>query len=212
MIALYLFTTVAFAAVAPLVQPLASPEAITPEKNAIAAQDLRTGQMVKIEFDKAPKATVLVFLSTLCPCSQNHEPRFKDIFEEFGKEGFQFVGIHSNRFLPAADAIKHFKEANLPFPVLDDSSLLVANRFDAQATPHAFVLGRNGEILFRGGVDSSHDPFERESDNKIKLKDGQRVLKSKLNSYLVNALRAIQAGSDQFEKGPRVVGCVIDRP
>lgn len=187
--------------------PLGAPPVVP-----IIAQDLRTGTVVKIEFDKAPKATVLIFLSTLCPCSQNHEPRLMEIVQEFGQGEFQFVGVHSNRFLPRAQAMQHFEEVKLPFPVLDDVSLEVANRFEAQATPHAFVVGRNGEVLFRGGVDSSHDPYERDSEVKIKLKDGHSVLKSGLKNFLVNALSAIRTGSDRYEKSPRVVGCIIDRP
>ena len=162
---------------------------------SFSAENLISGKMETIDFKKAEKGTVLVFLSAKCPCSLNHEPRIAELAKKFKPKGFKFFGIHSNKSHPVDKAKEHFqKEARLPFPVYDDSKIVLAERFSASATPHAYVVSPEGKTLFRGGVDSSHDTTEAKEH------------------YLMDALDAISSETPKkYIEEIFVLGCAIDR-
>ncbi len=52
------------------------------------------------------------------------------------------------------DAIKTVAEARHLPTVLLDSSCQVADQFQAQTTPHVFVIDRQGILRYRGAVDN----------------------------------------------------------
>lgn len=159
--------------------------------NPISGLDLIKGSQVEIDLKKSEKATVVVFLSAKCPCSQSHEPTLAKLAGEFPE--FQFVAVHSNSDEDQSLSAFHFKESGLSFPVVQDKGAKIANAFGALKTPHAYVVGRNGECLFNGGVD----------DTKIADKATKH--------YLKQALVDIRSGREPQEKEVRTLGCIIKR-
>ncbi len=159
----------------------------------ISGTDLVTGSSLSRTL-KAPAAVdrVIVFLSSKCPCSKSHEPKLAALAREFAPQGVEFVGIHSNVDEPESEAHQHFKEAALPFPVLQDSDARLANAFGALKTPHAYIL-RGDEILYQGGVDSSA------------VADDAKVY------YLRDALLSIKLGKKPDPGVTRCLGCMIKR-
>lgn len=117
---------------------------------------------------------VVLFLSAKCPCSISHMEEIKSLPKDF--PDFKFVAINSNKNEPREMGANFFSKAELSFPVLRDESLRYADLLKASKTPHAFVLARNGEILYQGGVsDSAKFPnakrrFLREALADIKSK------------------------------------------
>ena len=77
--------------------------------------------------------------------------------------------------------------------VIADPELRLADQFGALKTPHAFVLSTKGELLYRGGVDSSS------------------IAERADRHYLRDALTAIAAGKEPEIKEARALGCVIQR-
>lgn len=159
---------------------------------AIEGRALADASSVKIDPRDGSRLTVIVFLSARCPCSASHEPLLASLAREFGTQA-RFVGIHSNADEPAEESGAHFKQAALPFPVIQDTGSRLADAFGAVKTPHAFVLGKNGEILFQGGVDDTHDAA------------------SATKPYLKNALEALRAGRAPEISLARSIGCQIRR-
>lgn len=137
------------------------------------------------------KATVIVFLSAKCPCSASHESLLKDLAQQY--KDFQFVGIHSNSDETFEETQKHFREANLLFPVIQDSRSQWANKLGALKTPHAFVLNPAGEMIYHGGVTDSH------------------VGPSAKKQFLKEVLEDLQAGKPSRHKEGRALGCYIQR-
>lgn len=158
-----------------------------------SARDLLTHEVKTVTLSQATRGTVVVFLSSHCPCSASHEASLKDLFKEYSTQGFSFVGVHSNQDESISSATAHFKRAELPFPILQDDGAKLANAFGAIKTPHVYVLSPGGELLFQGGVDDSHVAQEA----------------SKL--YLKTALTQIAQGKHPDPAEVRVVGCVIQR-
>ncbi len=181
------------------------------------AQDLRTLEWMELKNDLAPPFNlsqaspqagslanskvsltqrplrVLVFMSPLCPCSQSHEPVLREWTQEFASRGVQFFGIHSNSNESIEVAHAHFKKAALPFPVLSDPQGKWAKELAALKTPHAYLLNAAGEVLYRGGVDDSHQAKESKKP------------------YLKWAIEAALAGKRPDPDRTRVLGCVIQR-
>jgi thioredoxin-related protein len=100
------------------------------------------------------KGQVVIFVSTICPCSASFESEIQRLVNEYGKE-FSFIAIHSNKEERYADAKEYFRYVEFPTPVIRDEKLYYANLYGALKTPHAFVISQNGQILYQGGVGES---------------------------------------------------------
>lgn len=172
-----------------LILGLATP-ALACIQTSIAGQDLVSGKSLALA-PEAGKPVVAVFLSTLCPCSQSHEPSLRVLAEEF--PAFKWVGIHSNVSESVARGKEHFEKAQLGFPVVRDEGAKLANSLGALRTPHVFVIGEGGRCLYKGGVDASHTAQPLET------------------SFLRRALLSVRAGRGPSPKETRVLGCAIDR-
>ncbi len=153
--------------------------------------DLVSGRKVSGP-DSSFKATVYVFLSARCPCSNGHEGALKALYREFHEKGFQFVGIHSNQNETEDEARAHFSASKLPFPVIRDVDARLADEFRALKTPHVFVK-KDGESLFEGGVDDTASGVDSKKH------------------YLRNALLEIDSGKSVTQTRVRVLGCAISR-
>ena len=141
---------------------------------------------------KESKATVVVFMSAVCPCSASHEKAVKELSEKYGKDGFEFVVVHSNQNEPAELAKKHFKDAGFSFPILEDRGAKIADRLKALKTPHAFILQKD-KVVFAGGVDDSANSAESTIP------------------FLANALAELKENKPITVSNARALGCVIKR-
>lgn len=157
----------------------------------LAGTDLRNGKWLEFRPSEKIKASVVVFLSAKCPCSESHETKLTELAQTFPE--FDFIGVHSNADEPLSEAQTYFSTRALPFPVLQDKETKIADRFGALKTPHAYVVGPRGECLYSGGVDDSKDA------NRAK------------DHFLKSALEAIRAGQSPKIKNARTLGCVIKR-
>lgn len=143
-----------------------------------------------LSFDyKDKKNTVVVFLSSVCPCSNSHIKTLKALSNEFKET--QFVGVHSNYTEDKTKAMAYFNKMELPFPIIYDKETEIAKRFGAVKTPHAFILNQQGQIIYNGAVTSS-------SNAEI----------AKYN-YLEIALNDLKAGNKPSAPRRKTLGCYI---
>ena len=154
--------------------------------------DLVKDQVIQVNLTEATsEATVLVFLSARCPCSNSHEGTLEDLSKRFPT--VRFVGIHSNSDEPANEAQSHFKNSPIHFPMVQDKNSKIAEAFGAFKTPHVFVISKSAKILYQGGVDDSHQASQA----------GRH--------YLADALTAIREGKEPEVNQARTLGCAIER-
>lgn len=158
----------------------------------IPGTEIFSGEKIQIQTEQASKkGTVVVFLSTKCPCSNSHTEVLTKLAQKY--TDFTFLGVHSNLEEDLASSQKYFRAANLPFQILQDEKTKIADTLKAYKTPHCFVLSPKGEILYQGGVtDSSNAPT------------AERI-------YLEEALQDISSGSEVRTKSGRTLGCAIQR-
>lgn len=149
------------------------------------------GTQKTIIFQTAEIATVVVFLSATCPCSDSHIPYLKKLKEEFPK--INFLAIHSNVDEDQKVTEDYFKKVNLPFDVIQDDNAKLADAFKAYKTPHAFIISNKNKVLYEGGVTSS---AKAHTASHFHLRD---------------ALEDLTEGREIKVKEVRTLGCAISR-
>ena len=104
---------------------------------------------------KGSKGTVLIFVATQCPISNAYNVRMQKLAEDYRARGVNVVGINSNATEPAAEVKAHAAEKGFTFTILKDAGNQIADRFDAQVTPEAFLLDASGRLVYHGRIDNS---------------------------------------------------------
>ena len=93
---------------------------------------------------KGKAGTVIIFVATRCPVSNAYNARMQKLSEDLRARGISVVGINSNATEPAAEVKSHAAEKGLTFTILKDAGNQIADRFDAQVTPEAYLLDASG--------------------------------------------------------------------
>ncbi len=101
------------------------------------------------------KATVVMFIATRCPISNDYNDRMAALYNDYQSKGFTFIGINSNKQEDVAEIKKHAQENKLEFPILKDVNNIIADKFKASVTPEIYVLNAKNEMLYHGRIDDS---------------------------------------------------------
>lgn len=109
-------------------------------------------------YAKGSKATVLFFLSSLCPCSQKYDARVDELARQYAPRGVRFLAVNASDGEKPAEIAAYAKQAGYPFPVLKDEGNVIADRIHAQITPEVFVMDAKGILRYHGGIDDSRSP------------------------------------------------------
>jgi peroxiredoxin len=93
------------------------------------------------------KVVLVNFWATSCPGCVEEMPQIRQMYQQYGKSGFEVVAVAMNYDNP--DYIKAFVAKNqLPFMVTYDSQGAIAKAFgDIQLTPTTFLIDRSGHIV-----------------------------------------------------------------
>jgi hypothetical protein len=141
-------------------------------------------------------ATVVFWTCNHCPYALAWHERIAAAARDYIPRGVRFLAVNSNdaeRY--PADSLARMRERvaheGWPFPYLHDSDQGAARAWDAQVTPHLFVLDAEMRIRYEGAPDPDHtDP-------------GQEAC------WLREALDSLLAGSDPPRTATDPVGCSI---
>ena len=94
---------------------------------------------------------IVNFWSCECPHSERTDKAILSMFVQW-QEDVTMLTIASNRN-ESAEALKEAAESRRLPNVLLDADCRVADLFNAQTTPHVFVIDREGILRYRGSVD-----------------------------------------------------------
>jgi peroxiredoxin len=139
------------------------------------------------------KGTVILFVSTKCPVSNNYNERMEKLAKDYKAKGISVIGINSNYTEPAAEVKTHATERGLTFPILKDDGNKIADRFGATKTPEAYVLDANMKLVYHGRIDNS-----------------QRI-EGITSNDLRDTLDELAAGKAITKTGGAAFGCTIKR-
>lgn len=101
--------------------------------------------------DYRGKIVIVNFWSCECPHSERADQMLTTRLAEWDPE-VVLLSIAANRNESVRSLEKAAKTSRLPI-VLIDAEHVVADLFEAQTTPHVFVIDRDGILRYRGAVD-----------------------------------------------------------
>ena len=142
---------------------------------------------------KGKSGTLILFIATKCPVSNAYNARMQKLSEDFRAKGVNVVGVNSNAAESAAEVKQHAAEKGLTFTILKDAGNVVADRFDAQVTPEAYLLDASGKLVYHGRIDNS--------------RNGDAITSSELR----DAIEATLAGKPVEKTEVKAFGCSIKR-
>ena len=101
--------------------------------------------------DYRGRIVIVNFWSCECPHSERTDYAIREQFARWnGKAAWLSIASNRNESVPCVE--QAVKARRLP-RVLLDAEHVVADLYEAIATPHAFVLDREGILRYRGAVD-----------------------------------------------------------
>ena len=142
--------------------------------------------------DYRGKIVIVNFWSCECPHSERTDRAIMAMFVQW-REDVVLLSIAANRIESAEAMAVAAKKRRLPL-VLIDREDVVADLYEAQTTPHIFVMDRNGILRYRGAVD----------DVTFRLQKPTRF-------YLDEAVEALLDGRLPALAETRAYGCTIVR-
>ena len=101
--------------------------------------------------DYRGRIVIVNFWSCECPHSERTDKAIMSMFVQW-RDDVSMLTIASNRNETAEDVANVSEARRLP-TVLLDANCEVADMFEAQTTPHVFVIDRDGILRYRGSVD-----------------------------------------------------------
>ncbi len=142
--------------------------------------------------DKA--ASVLFFYWQDCPVSNGYAPEINRICA--GHTNFAFYIVQVDADLTPAAAREHARKYDFRAPVLLDPHHRLVTLAKATVTPEAVVLGKHGEVLYRGRIDDQYAALgkKRAAATRHDLSD---------------ALDSITAGKPVKKPETKPIGCLI---
>lgn len=106
------------------------------------------------ETEKNHSATVVLFISTICPYSNHFDDLMRDMAEELGKKGVAFVGINSGTLETLEEVRAHARDHGHTFDIIKDPDSRVADLLDARRTPEVFLIDSSGTLRYHGRIAS----------------------------------------------------------
>ena len=139
------------------------------------------------------KATVVMFISTECPVSNDYNERIIALYNDYKDQSVQFIGINSNRNESVEEIAEHNKTNQFSFLVLKDLGNKIADKFGARRTPEVYLLDEKRTLRYRGAIDNSQKKPE--------------------THYLRETLDLVVAGKEipEDRKKTKAFGCTIKR-
>lgn len=99
------------------------------------------------------RIVVVNFWSCECPHSARTDKAIMSTYAQL-KDDVALLSIAANRNESVEALINSARERRLPL-VLRDADCRVANLYEAQTTPHVFVVDRAGILRYRGAIDDA---------------------------------------------------------
>jgi peroxiredoxin len=142
---------------------------------------------------KGKAGTLILFVATQCPYSNAYNERMQKLADDYRARGVNVVGINSNSTEPAAEVKQHAAANGLNFTILKDAGNQIADRYDAQVTPEAYLFDASGKLVYHGRIDNS--------------RTGYLITSTELR----DAIEATLAGRAVEKAGAKAFGCSIKR-
>jgi len=158
------------------------------------------GQYVSLKNYPNAKGFVIIFTCNHCPFAKLYPPRLNAMNEKYSKLGVPLIAISSTDTITYEEdayprMVEKARDEAFNFPYLFDGAQKVAKNFDAQKTPHAYVIWKEkGKwvVKYNGAIDDNGAEPEKVE-----------------NQYVANAVDALLTGKAIAVKETKSIGCQI---
>ena len=159
------------------------------------------GTIHSLEQNDNRRVRAFVFVSTECPISNGYIKTLNELNAKIANsgKGVEFFGVVSDPTVTRTQAAKHFAEFKAEFPVLFDASGLLARVLKPSHVPEAFVLDRDGTIVYQGAIDNSWEAIGRRRPKAEK-------------EFLADAIKSARDGKPVAVAETKPVGCLFETP
>ncbi len=141
-------------------------------------------------------ASVVVWTCNHCPYALAWHDRLVEAARDYAERGVRFFAVNSNdaeRY--PRDSLEAMRERvrgeDWPFPYLHDPDQEAARAWNAQVTPHLYVLDADLRVRYEGAPDADHMSPDRNAE------------------WLRAALDAVLAGDEPEPSATEPLGCSI---
>lgn len=160
-------------------------------------KDAVTGKKVSLSDYKNANGFILTFTCNTCPYAKMYEQRIIDLHNEFAPKGYPVVAINPNDIVKQPDdSLEKMKERaeekGYPFAYLQDATQNVAKAYGATRTPHMYILDKDLNVLYIGGIDNNP-------------KDGSAAD----THFIKNAINELIEGKEVSTTTSKAIGCTI---
>lgn len=138
-------------------------------------------------------ATVLIFISTLCPISNSYNERMNSLYREYLGKNVQMIFVNANANESTAEIEEHAKANRFAFPVYKDAGNALADKLGATVTPETYIFDKSGVLRYHGYIDDAANAA------RVQVQGARE------------AIEAVLAGKPVGLKEARSFGCTIKR-
>jgi peroxiredoxin len=116
--------------------------------------DDAAGKKVSLS-DYRGKIVVLEWTNSECPFVQRHyaSGTMKTLAAKYADKGVVWLAINSTNTNRPLDSFRWAEMFSLPYPTLQDPDGKVGKAYGAKATPHMFVIDKDGRVAYQGAID-----------------------------------------------------------
>jgi len=157
------------------------------------------GTTHNLDQNDSKRFRAFVFLSPECPISNGYLKTLNDLHHKFSGKFVELFGVVADPTVTRTQAAKHFSEYKAGFPILFDASGLLLRALKPTHVPEAFVLDRDGKVIYRGAIDNAWETIGRRRPKAEK-------------EFLSDAVTAAISGKVPPVAETKPVGCLIESP
>ena len=147
---------------------------------------------------KSKRAFVMVMREKDCPISEKYGGRLKEMEEEYGKRGVQFIYVYVGQVRPHEMARADLRNFGFKGPYVVDLKQRIIDILSAQTTGDVFVLTSDRRVIYKGPLDDQYHVL-------------RRALRAR-NHYVREVLDNLLGGKELKARELVAPGCIISRP
>ena len=107
-------------------------------------------------YEPGARGTVLLFVASMCPCTDAHREMVKRLVADAYPRGVEFYCVFSNEGETRVLAEHFFRQLGWDMPYVLDGRGKLAQQYGATNTPQAIVLEGMTQMVYRGPIDDSN--------------------------------------------------------
>ena len=101
------------------------------------------------------RITAYFVIGVTCPATPSYAGRLRTLEGEYRSKGIDFVYVFPNQNESAESKVAWYEKVGLRGAMIDDEESEIARAFGSKKTGEVLLCNKDGQILYRGGIDDS---------------------------------------------------------